>query len=104
MKDKHLISIFLVFVAILFTLASCQSNFKSDEQKIKEKLVGYEITYYNIAGKPINYTVKESDILSIENGNYKGALWKVRVGEALSWDIYLDNNFNIVRQEQLFRT
>src|SRR3989338_7913859 len=104
MKDNLLIPIFLILAFALMMTTSCQSNLKSNEQKIKEKLVGYEITYYNIAGKPINYTVKESDILSIENGNYKGALWKVRVGEALSWDIYLDNNFNIVRQEQLFRT
>lgn len=102
MKAKMLIKLFAGFV-VMIILTSCQNNAKTDEQKIKEKLIGYQITYYNIAGKPVNYTVQETDIITIEKVN-EGALWKVRVGESLAWDFYFDKELNIVKQEQLFRT
>ncbi len=103
---KKINLVFLGIIAALFLITSCakQELKTTNEDRVKEVLIGYNITYYNIAGKPMNYTVKESDILSIENGNYKEAVWKVRVGKSLAWDIYLDKDFNIVRQDQLFRT
>lgn len=93
---------FLVIIVIL----GCVPKEKTIEQKIKERLVGEKITYYNIAGQPVNFTISVSDIKSIDKMEIKGEIfWKVRVGDDLMWYLYLDKDGkNIVKKEQLFVT
>ncbi len=76
------------------------------EEKIKSKLIGLEITYYGVAGNALVYKVSENDIKMINETLLDGKrVWKVRVGEAMSWDIYFDEKGdNIVKIIQLFRT
>jgi hypothetical protein len=73
---------------------------------IKDTLVGTNLTYYSIAGKPMNYTIGQDDIVSVEPATYEGKdAWKVRVGESLSWDLTMDaNGTKILYVDQLFRT
>ena len=96
----------LVFLAIVFiVIFGCTIKEKPIEQKIKERLVGEKIIYYNIAGQPINFTISAEDITSIEKIQTKeGVFWKARVGKELMWDLYLDKNGEIVKKEQLFVT
>ena len=73
---------------------------------IKDTLVGTNLTYYSIAGKPMNYTISESDIGSIEPVTYEGRdAWKVHVGQGLAWDLTMDaTGKEILYIDQLFRT
>lgn len=101
---RRLLLLYLFIVSIL--IISCVPKEKSAEEKIKERLIGEKITYYNIAGQPLNFTISAEDISSIEKTEIKDEiLWKVRVGQDLAWDIYLDKDGkNIVKKEQLFVT
>lgn len=101
---RRILLVYLIIASIV--IISCIPKEKSIEEKIKERLVGEKITYFNIAGQPLNFTVSAKDILSIEKAEIKGeALWKARVGQDLAWDIYLDKGGkNIVKKEQLFVT
>ena len=76
------------------------------KNKINKTLVGTNITYSNLAGKPINYTIMPDSIKSIEKTVYKGKLaWKVRVGEGMAWDITMDaTGSKILDRKQLFYT
>jgi len=98
---------YLIICGILcMAIFGCTNLDKSIDQKIRDDLVGKKITYHNIAGKPINFTVSVSDIKFIEKVEVKGEIyWKVRVGEALMWNIYYDMDGEIIiRKEQLFVT
>jgi hypothetical protein len=67
---------------------SSKSNGGDVRSIINDTLVGTNLTYYSIAGKPMNYTIGQNDIGSIEPTTYEGKdAWKVRVGESLSWDL-----------------
>jgi len=74
------------------------------KEKIRSNLIGTEIVYSNIAGKPITYHVTEKDIISIEKAMLNGkTAWKVRIGEGLAWDYYYEEQGNrIIKKEQLF--
>lgn len=78
----------------------------STKETINNTLIGTNVTYYSIAGKPLNYTITSSDIRSIEPVTYDGkAAWKVRVGEGLAWDFTMDNaGTKILDTKQLFQT
>ncbi len=82
------------------------NNEKLIEEKIKSKLIGMEITYYGIAGNALVYNVAENDIKMInETFLDSKRVWKVRIGEGISWDYYFDEKGeNIVKIVQLFRT
>jgi len=55
---------------------------------IENTLVGMNLTYYSIAGQPLNYTIGAGDIQSVEKAEYNGqAAWKVRVGQGMQWDL-----------------
>jgi hypothetical protein len=75
-------------------------------QNINKTLVGMNLTYSNIAGKPMNYTITQNDIRSVQKYAYQGKpAWKVRVGEGLAWDLIMDvNGAKILKTDQLFRT
>lgn len=79
----------------------------NDHQKaISTTLVGYNLTYYSIAGKPLNYTIGPGDIQSIDKTSYKGSeAWKVRVGQGLAWDLTMsEDGKRILDIKQLFVT
>ena len=81
----------------------------SDEQakaRIRIDLIGADIVYTNIAGESMIYAVTNADIKSIEKTTLANqTVWKVRVGEALAWDIYYDETGSkVVKQEQLFKS
>ena len=97
--------ILVILLVILLSLTyGCISKEISIEQNIKERLIGEKITYYNIAGQPVNFTISAGDIKSIEKVKIKEEpFWKVGVGKDLIWDIYMDKDGkNIVKTEQLF--
>ncbi len=73
---------------------------------IRSTLVGMNLTYYSIAGQPMNYTIAPADIGSIEADTYDGgSAWKVRVGQGLAWDLTMDaRGTKVLRVEQLFVT
>lgn len=73
---------------------------------INKTLIGKNLTYTSIAGKPMNYTIKASDIKSVQPFAYEGdSAWKVRVGEGLSWDLIMDETgTKILKTNQLFQT
>ncbi|MFA4956989.1 MAG: hypothetical protein WC556_08480 [Candidatus Methanoperedens sp.] len=76
------------------------------KEKIRSDLIGTEIVYYSIAGKPITYNITEKDIKSIKKATLNGnTAWKVRIGEGLAWDYYYEEQGNeIIKKEQLFAT
>ncbi|MBC8500565.1 MAG: hypothetical protein ISS25_03350 [Nanoarchaeota archaeon] len=96
----------LLFLSLVMLLSACTSPEVSLEDRIKESLIGYELTYYTIAGLPETFVISEFDIISIEEATYqKEEFYKVRVGEGLSWNLYLDKEtFEVVHTEQLFVT
>ena len=102
MKKKLIV----LSIMIVFILAyGCVKKERSTEEKITDSLIGEKLTYYNIAGQPINFTISAEDIKSIEKTEIKGAFfWRVRVGESLAWDIYFDQYGKIEKKEQLFVT
>lgn len=77
----------------------------SIDEKIRDRLVGHELVYYNIAGMPQSYTITGEDIGTIEQTTLNGeAAWRVKIGEeGLAWEIYLDKDGEeILKEVQLF--
>lgn len=91
-------------IILLLILAGCAAQQISEEDAVRKSLVGTEIEYGNLAGNTLTYVVNESDIISVEKISEKEAVWKVRVGNNLSWYLYLNENHDIIRIEQLFMT
>jgi hypothetical protein len=110
MSGKTLIWIIVVGVLAVTLLAagyvSSKSNAGDVRSTIKDTLAGTNLTYYSIAGKPMNYTIGQDDIRSVDPTTYEGKdAWKVRVGEGLAWDLTMDaNGTEILYVDQLFRT
>jgi hypothetical protein len=110
MSEKILVSVMIAGVILVALLAagciSSNSNAGDVNATIKDTLVGTNLTYYSIAGKPMNYTIGPADIVSVAPTTYEGKdAWKVRVGESLSWDLTMDaNGTEILYVDQLFRT
>ena len=73
---------------------------------IKDTLVGTNLTYYSIAGRPLNFTIGEADIGNVTPATFEGKdAWKVHVGLGLAWDLTMDaNGTKILHVEQLFQT
>jgi hypothetical protein len=86
--------------------ATAQANTCPLKGSIYKTLVGYDITYYSIAGKPMHYIVKSSDIGKITSTAYNGRpAWKVRVGSGMTWDFTLDKSgTKVLDIKQLFQT
>jgi hypothetical protein len=92
-------------IAAVGFMAFSGSN-KDARPAIEKTLVGMNLTYYSIAGKPMNYTITQGDILSIEPTTYEGKdAWKVHVGQSLSWNLTMSaDGTQVLDSEQLFRT
>ena len=85
---------------------SAKSNAGDARSTIKDTLVGTNLTYYNFAGKPMNYTIGENDIGDVAPTTYDGKdAWKVHVGQGMTWNLTMDaNGTKILHAEQLFQT
>jgi hypothetical protein len=97
----------IMIVALLAAgCVSTRGNAGDVRATIKDTLVGTNLTYYSIAGNPMNYTIGPQDIVSIEPTTCEGKdAWKVRVGESLTWDLTMDaSGTEILYVDQLFRT
>ncbi|WP_424357163.1 hypothetical protein [Methanocella sp. MCL-LM] len=106
-KMIYLAGVFLIMVAVL-AAAGCTSAAESEDAKsmINKTLTGHNLTYYNIAGQPMNHTIASEDIVTIDPTTYKNAsAWKVRVGTSLAWDLTMSSDgTEILSVDQLFRT
>ncbi|BAI61303.1 hypothetical protein MCP_1231 [Methanocella paludicola SANAE] len=93
-------------IELLTALAPPVKPDNAARDNISRTLTGMNLTYYSIAGKPMNYTITADSIKSIEPYPYKGKpAWKVRVGEGLAWDLIMDRSgTKILKTDQLFRT
>ncbi len=107
-----------MFVLGLVTLVSCifliaaivdgssVASSEDHQKAITTTLVGQNLTYYSIAGKPLNYTIGPGDIQQIEQSAYHGSpAWDVHVGQGLAWDLTMDETgTHILDIRQLFQT
>jgi hypothetical protein len=103
----HVLIAGLLLAALLATgCVSSKSNAGDVSSTIKDTLVGTNLTYYSIAGRPMNYTIGREDISSVEPMTWDGKdAWKVRVGQGLAWDLTMDaNGTKILQVDQLFQT
>ena len=104
---KYLTGIVLL-VLMLVVAAGCTTKAGGDAPKnaIYATLVGHTMTYSSIAGKPLNYTITQGDIGSIDQTSYQGdPAWKVHVGTSLSWDLTVSSDgTKILDSKQLFQT
>jgi ABC-type Na+ efflux pump permease subunit len=96
----------LVIVIAAVGYMSFSGNHKDARAAIEKTLVGTNLTYYSIAGKPMNYTITQDDIVSVEPITYKGKdAWKVLVGQSLTWNLTMSaDGTQVLDSEQLFRT
>ncbi|MGA9139631.1 MAG: hypothetical protein WBZ29_05375 [Methanocella sp.] len=96
----------LVIVIATIGYVSYSGSHKDARAAIEKTLVGSNLTYYSIAGKPLNYTITQDDIGSVEPATYKGNdAWKVRVGQILAWNLTMSaDGTQVLDSEQLFRT
>jgi hypothetical protein len=110
MKGKTIGYIILVALAVVVISAAgfmaLSGSDKYPGQAIEKTLVGTNLTYYSIAGQPMNYTITHDDIVSIEPTTFEGKnAWKVRVGQSLSWNLTMSaDGTQVLDSEQLFRT
>jgi hypothetical protein len=108
--NKKTISYLVIGGLLILALAAAgyivMAGTDDSRETIKDTLVGTNLTYYSIAGRPLNYTIGQNDIVSIQPTTYEGKeAWKVRVGESLSWDLTMDvKGKEILYIDQLFRT
>jgi hypothetical protein len=96
----------ILAAALLSGCVSANGNAGDVKSTIKDTLVGTNLTYYSIAGKPLNYTIGQEDIGNVEPTTYDGKdAWKVRVGQGLAWNLTMDANGTVILHvDQLFQT
>lgn len=110
MTGKHVYSFLIVGLLTMAILTagctSSKSNAGDAKSTIRDTLAGTNLTYYSIAGQPMNYTISRDDIGTVEPITYEGQdAWKVRVGQSLAWDLTMDaNGTGILYVNQLFQT
>lgn len=93
-------------IELLTALAPPVKSDQAVKDTINKTLIGMNLTYTSIAGKPMNYTITADSIKSIDWFAYKGnPAWKVRVGEGLAWNLIMDETGKkILKTDQLFQT
>ncbi len=83
----------LVFVLLCTLLTGCAQDTSDAQQtrdSIRQQLIGYKLTYFNIAGQPMTETIASQDIDSIELTYYeKQVAWIAVVKDGL-WYIYFE--------------
>ena len=108
LKNVKYLSGIVLLIAVMLAATGCTSKAGSEDVKttINQTLVGHNLTYFSIAGKPLNHTITSEDIGSIDPVIYKGnSAWKVHVGTSLAWNLTMSaDGTEILDKEQLFRT
>ena len=99
----------VLVITIMIAAAGCTSVAGSEENAkstINQTLLGQNLTYFSIAGKPLNHTITSEDIVSIEPVTYQGKnAWMVRVGTSLAWNLTMSaDGTQLLEKDQLFRT
>jgi hypothetical protein len=76
------------------------------KMKIKEKLIGSKLVYFDVAGISRTFEISEKDIKYINKTQVNNqTLWVVRIGEGLAWDLYFDEaGDKLIKEVQLFQT
>ncbi len=97
-----LVALIAVLAAAIITSQPADDHMSN----IEKTLIGMNLTYYSIAGQPLDYTIGAGDIQSVEKAEYNGqAAWEVRVGQGLQWDLTMDQSGKrILDTKQLFVT
>jgi hypothetical protein len=97
--------IVIILISFIF-INGCEPVYDSGiEENIRKKVVGTRITYYNIAGNPIEYEISEDNINSIHLIELnEETIWKVEIGKGLKWNLYYNKEGELIRTEQLFQT
>jgi hypothetical protein len=107
-KNTRLIALAGLCLLCILAIAVLNGGNESDDVRkaMNERLVGTNLTYYSIAGEPMNYTIMAGDIVSVEKAEYNGQpAWKVRVGQGIAWDLTMDAECKqILDTKQLFVT
>lgn len=108
-KNTRLIALAGICLACILAIAIIKGNGNDSVDSLKainERLIGTNLTYYSIAGVPMNYTIGAGDIMSVEKAEYKGQpAWKVRVGQGIAWDLTMDaEGKQILDTKRLFVT
>jgi hypothetical protein len=106
-KNTRLIALAGICLLCILAIAILKGNGSGDvREAINERLVGTNLTYYSIAGVPMNYTIGAEDIVSVDKAEYNGQpAWKVRVGQGMAWDLTMDaEGKQILDTKQLFYT
>ena len=88
----------ILFITLIVTLLVGCTTTKVD---IQESLIGTNLEYANIAGDSMQYEITEKDITSIQQIN---DVWEVHIGHSLQWKLTLNDNREIIKTEQLFKT
>lgn len=93
----------LVFILLGTLFAGCAQDMSDAQQtrdSIRQQLIGYELTYFNIGGQPMTDTIASQDIDSIEITYYeKQVAWIAVVKDGL-WYIYFDEGGNNILEVQ----
>ncbi len=108
-KNTRLIALAVICLAVILAIAIIKGNGDSAadaRNAINESLIGTNLTYYSIAGIPMNYTIGVNDITGVEKVEFDGRpAWKVHVGQGLAWDLTMDaEGRQILDVKQLFVT
>lgn len=100
--------VILLLIGAVVAASGCAAAAGGEDAKgaINKTLVGQNITYFSIAGKPLNYTITQDDIGSIDPTTYDGKnAWLVHVGKGLSWNLTMSaDGTQILDKKQLFMT
>ena len=106
-KTTRLIALAGICLACILAVAAIRGSGSGDiRNAINTSLVGTNLTYYSIAGVPMNYTVGADDITGVEKAEYNGRpAWKVHVGQGMAWELTMDaEGKQILDTKQLFYT
>jgi len=98
----------LLVACLAAALAGCARD-TSDEQaaqeRVRQALVGYNLTYYNIAGQPVTETLTAQDITGIELSYHNGQTAWLAVIRGGLWYIYFDvDGVTLLEVQQRFVT
>ena len=92
--------------SLLSVMAPQDKSRAASLANVNKTLIGKNLTYTSIAGKPMNYTITADSIKSVKPFAYEGdQAWLVRVGDGMSWDLIMDSTgTKILKTTQLFQT
>lgn len=106
----ELLLVGFLLIAIIIALSMQFSNV-SAENRIKQKLAGRELVYYDLKGEPQAEIIEADDIKSVSFGKsgtfeecMSQACWIASIQTPLPWEIYFDKDINELGIRQMFMT